>query len=122
MLTLIKKFEDNLRNQFDLLNDAIPVGFIQIRKQVSRSDDVPEDFASHVYYEIIPEMRGRGYGIEILKLGLVEARKIELKELVLTCYEDNLASRSVIERNGGVFVKDCVLADGKKFLKFIISL
>ncbi|WP_244918731.1 GNAT family N-acetyltransferase [Paenibacillus dendritiformis] len=37
----------------------------------------------------------------MLRLLLAEARRIGLREVLLTCDEDNMASRRVIEKNGG---------------------
>lgn len=108
---------------FTLFDKDKDVGFIQIRHQSSHSQDVPTDFASHVYYEIKPEYRNQGYGIKILQLGLEEARKIGLKEIMITCYDDNIASKKIIETNGGVLVDSYTIpTDQKKFLKYIIEM
>lgn len=96
---------------------------IQIRHQPSHSQEVPSSFSNHIYYEIKPEFRGRGFGREILKLGIGEAKKIGLKKIVITCYEENIASKKIIERNNGVLVDKTILpTDGKIFLKYEIKL
>lgn len=56
----------------------------------------------HIGYEIRPSMRGRELGTPQLVLGLDKAREMRLKRLLLTCYDDNMRSTRVIERNGGV--------------------
>lgn len=48
-----------------------------------------------------PSSRGKGYGKEMLRLGLEEARKMGIQKVMLSCNEDNLASIGVIEANGG---------------------
>lgn len=77
---------------------------LQLRHRPSHSADLPDNFANHIYYEIEKEQRGRGLGQKILELGLLEARKIDLKEVILVCDEDNRASQKIIEKNGGQLV------------------
>ncbi len=79
--------------------------------------------ASHIYYEIAPAYRGKGCGREMLRLGFLEAKKIGLEEVIITCNEDNVASRKIIEANGGLFVSKISLSStGKSFLKYKVSL
>jgi predicted acetyltransferase len=82
---------------------------------------LPENFASHIYYEIRPEYRNKGYGMKILELGLEEARKIGLKEVILTTKKDNLASKKIIETNGGLLADECMTSEGL-YLKYVINL
>lgn len=105
---------------YKLFDQNGEIGFTQIRHRPSHSQDVPTDFASHIYYEIKPEYRNRGYGKKILELGLKEVRKIGLKEIVITCYDDNTASKKIIGANGRVLVDSCVIKnEQQKFLKYI---
>lgn len=46
-----------------------------------------------------------GYGTSLLKLALKKAKRLGLKSIVLTCDERNVASRKIIERNGGILEK-----------------
>lgn len=55
----------------------------------------------HIGYEIRPSRRRQGYGKFILKYGLDRAKALGLKRVLLTCDEDNLGSRKIIESNGG---------------------
>lgn len=108
-------------SRFDFMEDETKIGFIQIRHRPSHSKEVPANMASHIYYEIEPAFRGKGYGKKLLELGLREAKKIGLKEIAITCMEDNLASKKVIESNGGVMVDEAVIpTTGKKMLKYLI--
>jgi predicted acetyltransferase len=36
----------------------------------------------------------------MLRFGLLEGKKIGLEKLLITCYDDNIASAKVIENNG----------------------
>ncbi len=56
----------------------------------------------HIGYDIRPSERRKGYGTLILKLTLVEAQKLRLGRVLLTCDTDNTGSVKIIESNGGV--------------------
>jgi predicted acetyltransferase len=55
----------------------------------------------HIGYLIRPSCQRRGYGRRILALGLREARALGLGRVLVTCDADNVASRRIIEANGG---------------------
>ena len=55
----------------------------------------------HIGYGIRPSEQRKGYGTQILALTLVEARKLGIKRVLVTCDVDNIASVRVIEKNGG---------------------
>lgn len=57
----------------------------------------------HIGYNVRPSKRMLGYGKELLRLALPEARKLGLSRVLLTCDETNTGSRKIIEANGGVF-------------------
>jgi|SRR5689334_3896795 len=56
----------------------------------------------HIGYGIRPSARGRGFGTEILRGSLRRARDIGIRDVLVTCAADNVASARVIRRNGGV--------------------
>lgn len=58
-------------------------------------------FGGHIGYDVRPSMRRRGFGTRALALGLDEARKLGIDRVLVTCSEHNLASRKIIEANGG---------------------
>jgi predicted acetyltransferase len=60
-----------------------------------------ENVGGHIGYRIRPTERRKGYGTLLLALTLVEARKLGLERVLLTCDSDNIGSRKVIEHNGG---------------------
>ena len=57
----------------------------------------------HIGYEIRPSRRKQGYGTEILGLGLEKAKELGLRRVLVTCDEDNIGSKKIIEHNGGQF-------------------
>jgi predicted acetyltransferase len=90
---------------YDLLADGQPVGYCQIRHTPSHSPGIPPEYANHVYYEVRPDMRRRGYGTELLRLALIEAGKLGLKEIFINADVSDVASVKIIEANGGEFVR-----------------
>lgn len=58
--------------------------------------------AGHIGYDVTPSARQQGVGSEMLRLGLLEAKGMDIKRVLLVADEDNHASRRVIERNGGI--------------------
>ena len=70
----------------------------------------------HIGYEIRPSKRRQGYGTALLRMGLEKARERGLQRVLLTCDETNLASRKVIENNGGQ-LENAVQVEGQTVLK-----
>lgn len=79
---------------FWLIDHNEVVGVVRVRHQ-----DVGKD--GHIGYDISPKHRNKGYGNQILKLALVKAEKMCIKEVMVTCYVDNEFSKKIIEKNGG---------------------
>ena len=73
----------------------------------------------HVGYDIRPSERNRGYGTEILRLTLEEARVRNIVPILVTCDDDNIASIRVIEKNGGRLVGNAISEiSGKRVLRY----
>ena len=81
-----------------LFVDGRPVGIGKLRHYLN---DSLKAIGGHIGYTIRPSERRKGYGNLILRELLREARKKGIKEALLTCDEDNLPSRKIMERNGG---------------------
>ncbi|MBO3738560.1 GNAT family N-acetyltransferase [Actinoplanes flavus] len=56
----------------------------------------------HIGYDVRPSARRRGHATRMLREGLAVARGLGITSALLTCDVDNVASRTVIEHNGGV--------------------
>jgi predicted acetyltransferase len=93
--------------------EEVVVGRVSIRYQLN---DFLLRLGGHVGYVVAPSFRRKGYATEILRQTLPIARSAGLKRLLLTCDDDNIASRRVIEVNGGV-LENVVWEEGLRLPK-----
>jgi predicted acetyltransferase len=85
--------------------------------------ELPPYCLGHVGYSVVPWKRQRGYATRALQLLLPRARAEGLAYVELTTDADNLASRRVIEANGGRLVERFnkpVMYGGAESLRFRI--
>ncbi len=75
----------------------------------------------HIGYGISPTHRRKGYATQILKLSLEAAKKIGIQRALLTCDKNNIGSKKVILKNGGIFRKE-QLINGNPSLSFWINI
>jgi predicted acetyltransferase len=101
------KYEKNLPESYSphtlylAINDNNKiVGAIGIRwKQVP----VLMAFGGLIGYSVRPSQRGKGYASEMLKLALDKFKNTNIENILITCKDFNIASKKVIEKNGGIF-------------------
>lgn len=60
------------------------------------------EMGGHIGYDVRPSARRRGHATEMLRQALGIARELGIEPALVTCDVDNVGSRAVIERNGGV--------------------
>lgn len=75
------------------------VGIIQIRHELN---DYLLKYGGHIGDSVRPSERGKGYATEMIRLALKECQKLGIVRVLMTCGEDNFASRKSIINNGGV--------------------
>ena len=75
----------------------------------------------HISYSISPTYQGKGYGTLLLKETLKKAHTLELKKVLLTCKETNIASKKVIEKNQGIY-QYTIVVNQSKVDHYLISL
>lgn len=80
------------------------VGSIGFRWQPG-TNALPPHVLGHIGYAVVPWKQGRGYATAALRLLLPEARAEGLTAVDITVQPHNLASRRVIEANGGLLVE-----------------
>lgn len=71
-------------------------------RYVPATGAAPDNVPGHAGYSVVPWKQGRGYATAALRALMELARAGGLKELQILCNVENLASRAVIERVGGV--------------------
>jgi predicted acetyltransferase len=59
------------------------------------------DYGGHIGYDVRPSARRRGHATAMLAAALPVANVLGIDPALVTCDEDNIASRKVIEANGG---------------------
>lgn len=101
------------------------------RPSTARSSDAPpsasalNDFfareGGHVGYGVAPQYRRKGYALEILRQAINVARAEGVERVLVTCTEDNVGSRNVIERNGGVLESIVTAEDGRSLRRYWIE-
>jgi predicted acetyltransferase len=85
----------------DKTTDEI-VGIIDIRHFLNEE----HYYSGHIGYSVSPNNRCKGFGSEILKLGLEKAKLLGLRKVLLTCEKNNVASIRVIQNNNGILEKE----------------
>jgi predicted acetyltransferase len=87
-------------SEFWLIDDDEFIGRLSVRHELN---EYLLKMGGHIGYEIRPSKRRQGYGTKILRLGLEKARELGLLKVLVTCDEDNIGSKKIIEHNGGIF-------------------
>lgn len=80
-------------------SDRKLIGSIQLRHSLT---DELEKKGGHIGYGIRPAERQKGYGCQQLLLGLDLARKMGIPKVMISCENDNIASRRTALSCGGV--------------------
>ncbi len=77
------------------------LGRIQLRHSLNA---FLREQGGHIGYDVAPEHRRQGHATAMLRAFLpIAATQFGLEQVLITCDDDNVASRKVIEAGGGVF-------------------
>lgn len=79
------------------------VGQISLRHRLT---DALREHGGHIGYAVHPAHRGQGYATQMLAEVLKEARAKGIDKVLIGCNKDNIGSKRVIEKNGGVFERE----------------
>ncbi len=74
------------------------IGTVMIRRELTPA---LERTGGHIGYHVVPPQRRRGHARRMLADSLVFCAHFGLRRVLVTCEETNIASRKVIEANGG---------------------
>ena len=91
--------------------DGRIVGMLDLRH---RLNDFLAEYGGHIGYSVRPDERRKGYAARMLALGLGEAKRLGIDRVLVTCDEDNVASRRTILKNGGVFHSNVAAVNGEQ--------
>jgi predicted acetyltransferase len=75
--------------------DNVIVGKVNIRHSVHNE-------AGHIGFGVVPIYRRKGFASEMLKLAISYCQSLGPIRISLVCENSNLASKKVIEKNGGI--------------------
>lgn len=106
----LRELEDEARDESPRLDGRVPqttlwwvsgdeyLGRISIRHRLTAH---LREIGGHIGYDIRPSARQHGHATAMLAAALPVARSLGIDPALLTCDDDNIASRKVIEANGG---------------------
>ena len=97
----------------------IMVGAVNIRHYLN--DKLLFD-GGHIGNGVRPSERRKGYGTLIISLALKECKKLGINKVLITCNKDNIGSKKSIINNGGILENEVIDENGKKVLRYWISL
>ena len=103
-----------------LVDNGEFIGRVSIRHRLTEKLLIE---GGHIGYDIRPSKRKMGYGKKILALSLSKAKELVIKKVLVTCNENNIGSKKIIEANGGILENRIEMNEGKPAkLRYWISL
>jgi predicted acetyltransferase len=97
-----------------VLDNQTIVGESRLRHTLSPTLEIE---GGHIGYAIRPSQRLKGYGTQILKFTVLEAARLGLSKVLLTCDADNIGSQKIIRANGGIFDGENISANSRKWVQ-----
>ncbi|MBO4297241.1 MAG: GNAT family N-acetyltransferase [Clostridia bacterium] len=76
----------------------------------------------HIGDGIRPSERRKGYATEMVRLALIECKKLGIDRVLMTCDKDNVGSAKSILKNGGVLENEFLNEDGNIEQRYWIDL
>ncbi|MFR2832216.1 MAG: GNAT family N-acetyltransferase, partial [Finegoldia magna] len=75
----------------------------------------------HIGDGIRPSERKKGYATEMVRLALIECKKLGIERVLMICDKENIGSAKSIIKNGGVLENEFVNSDGKTIQRYWID-
>ena len=97
----------------------ILLGAVDIRHYLN---DYLLQYAGHIGDGIRPSERRKSYATEMIRLSLIECKKLGINNVLMVCDKSNVASRKTIIKNGGILENEFLDADGEVQQRFWIKL
>ena len=119
----VKKSEDGFvpdSTYFALdIERNIFVGAVNIRHYLNESLLLN---GGHIGDGVRPSERRKGYATEMIRLALIECKKLEIDRVLIICNKSNIGSAKSIIKNGGILENEFVDKDGEINQRFWIDL
>jgi len=96
----------------------ILLGAVNIRHYLN---DYLLQYGGHIGDGIRPSERGKGYATEMIRLALIECKRLGIDKVLMVCDKSNIASRKTIIKNGGVLENE-IVEDGEIQQRYWIDL
>ena len=97
----------------------ILLGAVNIRHYLS---DYLLQYGGHIGDGIRPSERRKGYATEMIRLALIECKKLGIDRVLMVCDKTNIGSAKSIIKNGGVLENEFSDEDGKINQRYWIDL
>ena len=97
----------------------ILLGAVNIRHYLN---DYLLQYAGNIGDGIRPSERRKGYATEMIRLALIECRKLKISKVLMVCDKSNIASAKSIIKNGGILENEFLDEDGEVQQRFWIKL
>lgn len=104
---------------FFLIDDENILWWIDIRHSINHPNLIKSWW--YIGYWISPIHRKKWYATTMLKLWLLEAKKLWIDKVLIVCDIDNIGSNKVIQKNGWVFESE-ITFEWKKKNRYWINL
>lgn len=106
---------------FFLLDEErnILLGAVNIRHYLN---DFLLQYAGHIGDGIRPSERRKGYATEMIRLALLECKKLGIDKVLMVCDKSNIASAKTIIKNGGILENEFLDEDGEINQRYWIDL
>jgi predicted acetyltransferase len=105
-------------DRFWVVEEGVVLGEVDVRHKLN---NFLQQLGGHIGYLTHPEHRNKGVATFALREGLKRLAKIGVKRALITCLDDNVPSQRVIEKCGGVRIRDSK-AKGPRRRRYVIAL
>ena len=95
------------------------VGAVNIRHYLNEN---LLNYGGHIGDGVRPSERRKGFGTEMIRLALLEAKKLGIDKVLMTCDKNNIGSRKTITNNGGVLENEVKQPSGEILQRYWIKL
>ena len=112
------KVPDSVFFLLDVERDIL-LGAVNIRHYLN---DYLLQFGGHIGDGIRPSERRKGYATEMIRLALIECKKLGIDKVLMVCDQSNIGSAKSIIKNGGILENEFVDEDGEVNQRYWIDL